>query len=132
MLNRPSYRKSFIESSIKTARKYGFQGIDLFWLWPNNASDMTNMGILLDEWRAEVNSESRKPGQAQLILTMALRYLSTFEFGSYPIESIQRNMDWGHVVPSWHMTITCLQRRTLHIFMLLYMVLQPMLTLIMA
>jgi GH18 family chitinase len=98
MLNRPSYRKSFIESSIKTARKYGFQGIDLFWLWPNNASDMTNMGILLDEWRAEVNSESRKSGQAQLILTMALRYLPAFEFGSYPIESIQRNMDWGHVV----------------------------------
>jgi GH18 family chitinase len=98
MLSRSSYRKSFIESSVKTARKYGFQGIDLFWLWPNTATDMTNMGILLDEWRAEVNSESRKAGQAQLILTMALRYLPTFEFGSYPIDSIQRNMDWAHVV----------------------------------
>jgi GH18 family chitinase len=98
MLSRSSYRKSFIESSVKTARKYGFQGIDLFWLSPNTATDMTNMGILPDEWRAEVNSVSRKAGQAQLILTMALRYLPTFEFGSYPIDTIQRNMNWAHVV----------------------------------
>nr|POF02784.1 g-type lectin s-receptor-like serine/threonine-protein kinase [Quercus suber] len=98
MLNQSSYRKSFIESSIKTARQYGFQGIDLFWLWPNTASDMTNMGILLDEWRAAVDSELRNSSESKLILTMALYYLPSFEFGSYPIGSIQRNMDWAHVV----------------------------------
>ncbi|KAB1211848.1 hypothetical protein CJ030_MR5G010023 [Morella rubra] len=98
MLNQSSHRKTFIESSIKTARQYGFQGIDLCWVWPNMASDMTNMGVLLDEWRAEVNSESRNSSQAQLILTMALHYLPTFEFGFYPIDSIQRNMDWAQVV----------------------------------
>ncbi|KAF3964851.1 hypothetical protein CMV_010906 [Castanea mollissima] len=98
MLNQSSYRRSFIESSIKTARQYGFQGIDLFWLWPNTASDMTNMGILLDEWRAAVDSESRNSSESKLILTMALYYLPSFEFGSYPIGSIQRNMDWAHVV----------------------------------
>ncbi|XP_030954772.1 cysteine-rich receptor-like protein kinase 19 [Quercus lobata] len=98
MLNQSSYRKSFIESSIKTARQYGFQGIDLFWLWPNTASDMTNMGILLDEWRAAVDSELRNSSESKLILTMALYYLPSFEFGGYPIGSIQRNMDWAHVV----------------------------------
>ncbi|KAK4604681.1 hypothetical protein RGQ29_012946 [Quercus rubra] len=98
MLNQSSCRKSFIESSIKTARQYGFQGIDLFWLWPNTASDMTNMGILLDEWRAAVDSELRNSSESKLILTMALYYLPSFEFGSYPIGSIQRNMDWAHVV----------------------------------
>lgn len=29
MLNQSSYRQSFIDSSIETARKYGFHGIDL-------------------------------------------------------------------------------------------------------
>ncbi|KAB1211847.1 hypothetical protein CJ030_MR5G010024 [Morella rubra] len=98
MLNQSSHRKTFIEPSIKTTRQYGFQGIELYWLWPNMASDMTNMGVLLDEWRAKVNSESRNSSQAQLILTMALHYLPTFEFGFYPIDSIQRNTDWAHVV----------------------------------
>ncbi|KAF5445759.1 hypothetical protein F2P56_034785 [Juglans regia] len=98
MLSQSSHRISFIQSSIKTARQYGFQGIDLFWLWPNTASDMTNMGVMLDEWRADVNSESRNTSQAQLILTMALRYLPAFEFGSYPFDSIQKNMDWAHIV----------------------------------
>ncbi|KAB1199031.1 putative endochitinase [Morella rubra] len=59
MLNQSSYRKSFMESSIKIARKYGFQGIDLCWLRPHTATDMTNTGVVLDEWRAKVDSESR-------------------------------------------------------------------------
>ncbi|KAL6274964.1 hypothetical protein ACE6H2_025656 [Prunus campanulata] len=99
MVNKPSNRKSFIESSIKTARLCGFQGIDLFWLWPNTASDMINMAKLLDEWRAAVNSESRNSSdQSRLILTMAIRYLPAFESLSYPIESMKRNLDWAHVM----------------------------------
>ncbi|BBH08582.1 lectin protein kinase family protein, partial [Prunus dulcis] len=99
MVNKPSNRKSFIESSIKTARLYGFQGIDLLWLWPNTASDMINMAKLFDEWRAAVNSESRNSSdQSRLILTMAIRYLPAFESLSYPIESMKRNLDWAHVM----------------------------------
>lgn len=98
MLNQSSSRKSFIESSIRTARQYGFQGIDLFWLWPNYFSDMTNMRILLEEWRAAVDSEPRNSSQPKLILTMALRYVPDYQNLSYPIESIQRNLDWAHVV----------------------------------
>ncbi|CAL9028183.1 unnamed protein product [Prunus brigantina] len=99
MVNESSNRKSFIESSIKTARLYGFQGIDLLWLWPNTASDMINMAKLLDEWRAAVNSESRNSSdRSRLILTMAIRYLPAFESLSYPIESMKRNLDWAHVM----------------------------------
>ncbi|CAB4288808.1 unnamed protein product [Prunus armeniaca] len=99
MASKPSNRKSFIESSIKTARLYGFQGIDLLWLWPRTTSDMINMGKLLDEWGAAVNSESRNSSdQSRLILTMAVRYLPAFESLSYPIESMKRNLDWAHVV----------------------------------
>ncbi|KAK8295280.1 hypothetical protein V6Z12_D05G054200 [Gossypium hirsutum] len=60
MVSASSKRKSFIDSSIKTARRYGFQGIDLFWVWPNS-TDLSNIGVLLDEWRAAINSEQRQP-----------------------------------------------------------------------
>ncbi|KAM2747554.1 hypothetical protein EV2_026694 [Malus domestica] len=98
MLEKPSNRKSFIESSIKMARRYGFQGIDLNWLWPNEASDMINIGKLLDEWRAAVTYESRNSSQSRLMLIMAVRYLPAFESLIYPIESMKRNLDWAHVV----------------------------------
>lgn len=97
MVSASSKRKSFIDSSIKTARRYGFQGIDLFWVWPNS-TDLSNIGVLLDEWRAAINSEQRQPGESQLILTLAIRYLPTIEMVSYPIDSIRRNVDWAHVV----------------------------------
>ncbi|MBA0594246.1 putative cysteine-rich receptor-like protein kinase 20 [Gossypium raimondii] len=97
MVSASSKRKSFIDSSIKTARRYGFQGMDLFWVWPNS-TDLSNIGVLLDEWRAAINSEQRQPGESQLILTLAIRYLPTIEMVSYPIDSIRRNVDWAHVV----------------------------------
>ncbi|XP_024029349.1 cysteine-rich receptor-like protein kinase 19 isoform X1 [Morus notabilis] len=98
MLSKASNRKAFIESSIRSARRYGFQGLDLFWLWPNSTSDTTNMEILLNEWRDAVNSESRNSSQSKLMLTMSLHYVPDFGSFSYPIESIARNLDWGHVV----------------------------------
>ncbi|XP_021277453.1 cysteine-rich receptor-like protein kinase 27 [Herrania umbratica] len=97
MISESSKRKSFVDSSIKTARRYGFHGIDLFWLWPSS-TDLANIGVLLDEWRAAINSEPRKPSESQLILTIAVRYLPEIEMVSYPIESISRNVDWAHVV----------------------------------
>ena len=97
MISESSKRKSFIDSSIKTARRYGFFGIDLFWLW-SNSTDLSNIGGLLDEWRAAINSEPRKPSESKLILTIGVRYLPTIEMVSYPIDSISRNVDWAHVV----------------------------------
>ncbi|KAJ9688916.1 hypothetical protein PVL29_014530 [Vitis rotundifolia] len=97
MVRQPSYRKSFIESAMKTARLYGFHGLDLFWLWPNTESDMKNMGALLDELRAAVKLESRNSGKAPLILTMAVHYVPTLYSVSYHIEAIQRNLDWAHI-----------------------------------
>ncbi|CAN6540647.1 unnamed protein product [Malus baccata var. baccata] len=98
MLENPSNRKSFIESSIDVARRYGFQGIDLLWPWLNTASYMINMEKLLDEWRAAVTSEARNSDLPRLTLTMAVRYIPTFESLIYPVESMKRNLDWAHVV----------------------------------
>ncbi|KAB1211856.1 hypothetical protein CJ030_MR5G004823 [Morella rubra] len=69
---------------------------------------MTNAGVVLDEWRAEVDSESRNSsGPAQLILSMPLHYSPTSELGSVlPVESIRRNVDWGLLLPYNYHVIT--------------------------
>ncbi|KAL5772802.1 hypothetical protein ACOSP7_012420 [Xanthoceras sorbifolium] len=97
MVSNSSYRNSFIGSSIKTARLFGFQGLDLFWLWPNS-TDLNNLGILLDEWRAAVTYESRNSNKQKLILTMAARYSPEHDSVRYPIDSMKKNLDWAHVV----------------------------------
>lgn len=93
-----SRRKSFIESSIRTARLYGFKGLDLFWIWPQTASDMTNMGSFFDEWRAAVDSEPRNPNDPKLILTMGVYYSPTCNSFDYPIEKLHKNFDWVHLI----------------------------------
>ncbi|GMH04475.1 hypothetical protein Nepgr_006314 [Nepenthes gracilis] len=96
MLSNSSFRKSFIDSSVKTARRYGFDGIDLCCLYQRNtSSNMKDMGTLFEEWRAAVDSEARSnSGGAKLILTIALYYLPE----DFPVNSIQRSFDWVHIM----------------------------------
>ncbi|CAO2841860.1 unnamed protein product [Amaranthus hypochondriacus] len=106
MISNPSSRNSFINSSIQTALKFGFDGIDLFCFQPKTASDSLNMVKLFDEWRSAIDSHVQK-----LILTMAVPYvpISTLTFNLYelnksttvadfPVDSIQRNFDWVHIM----------------------------------
>ncbi|KDP35094.1 hypothetical protein JCGZ_11003 [Jatropha curcas] len=103
MITQSWRRRSFIDSSIKTARLYGFEGIDFFWVWLNS-TDLSNLGVLLDEWRAAIASEPRNHSVSQLILTMAVRYSPSREIVTYPIESMKRNLDWAHIVAfDYHM-----------------------------
>ncbi|RWR88128.1 wall-associated receptor kinase-like protein 5 isoform X1 [Cinnamomum micranthum f. kanehirae] len=97
MIEQPSTRKPFIDSSIKLARLHGFLGIDLFWLWPNS-TDLSNIGALLDEWRAAISSEATNSSQSELIFTMAVRYSPSLQSVSYPVDSIKKNLDWAHLV----------------------------------
>ncbi|XP_038699714.1 receptor-like protein kinase THESEUS 1 [Tripterygium wilfordii] len=97
MVAKPSYRKSFIDSSIKLARLHGFEGVDLFWLWPNS-TDLSSIGVLLDEWRAAIASEARYSNESELVLTMAVRYSPSLDSVSYPIHMIRKNLDWAHLV----------------------------------
>ncbi|XP_058191958.1 uncharacterized protein LOC131308970 [Rhododendron vialii] len=104
MVSQSNFRKSFIESSIKTARSYGFDGLDFCWVSAATTSEMTNMATLFDEWRLAVESESGNSSGSQLILTMAVRFSPD---ASFPIESIKKNLDWVHVMaydyymPGW-------------------------------
>ena len=107
MVSTASYRKSFIDSSIKIARLYGFQGLDFSWVSANTNSDMTNMGLLFQDWRAAVNSEAKNSSQKELILTAAVPYSPNSDTVYLPVDSIQTNLNWVHVnaydyhAPGW-------------------------------
>ena len=63
---------------------------------------MANVGTLFKEWRAAANSS-----QPELILTAAVRYSPDVKDSSFPVDSIQRSLDWVHVMaydyytPKW-------------------------------
>ncbi|XP_002976579.2 class V chitinase [Selaginella moellendorffii] len=90
MVSSPSSRATFINSTITLAKKYGFDGLDLDWEHPNNASQMTNLGALFQEWRAKAPSG--------MLLAAATFYANPqpawMGGATYPVASIQANLDW--------------------------------------
>ncbi|TXG49081.1 hypothetical protein EZV62_024956 [Acer yangbiense] len=107
MVSSSSYRKSFIDSSIKLARLYGFQGLDLCWVSANTSTDMSNMGVLFQEWKGAIDLESRNSSRTPLILTAAVQYSPNLDSASFPIDSIQQYLNWVHLMaydfymPTW-------------------------------
>lgn len=98
MINSFSKRKSFIDSSIKTARQYGFQGIDLYGVRPSSASNLTSLGSLLKEWREALTYCARNSSHPELLLVMEGYYLPAGSSLSYPFDSMQKNLDWVQFV----------------------------------
>ncbi|OIT33639.1 PREDICTED: putative cysteine-rich receptor-like protein kinase 20 isoform X1 [Nicotiana attenuata] len=90
-------RKFFIESSIKIARLYGFDGLDFCWISPSSSQEMTNLGTLLDDWRIAIDFESKNSKKSKLLLTMAVQYTPWIQDLSFPIESMRKYLDWVHV-----------------------------------
>lgn len=94
----PVLRAAFINSTLELARANRFDGLDLAWQFPSSPSDMTNLGILLDEWRARIGEEARNSSSA-LLLTATV-YFSNHLFDEatdnldYPTDAISRNLDW--------------------------------------
>ncbi|KAI9200945.1 hypothetical protein LWI28_015521 [Acer negundo] len=104
MLNNSFYRKSFIDSSITTARRYGFEGLDLYWSDAKTASDMSGLSILFEEWRAAITLEARNSSKSELIMTAVVGYSPNAYELTYPIDSMQRYLNWIIVNPTEYST----------------------------
>ncbi|MQL72498.1 hypothetical protein Taro_004832 [Colocasia esculenta] len=91
-------RAAFINSTIELARTYGFDGLDLAWLFPSSPSDMANLGFLLVEWRAAIEEEA-KVFSPPLLLTATVYFSAhlfdgAFDNVDYPIQAIGSSLDW--------------------------------------
>ena len=100
MVSTASSRKSFIQSSIRVARLYGFEGLDLSWIPFKSSSDMKYMGMLFKEWRAAAKSEATNSSYPELIITAAVPYIPALNFAYYPVESIGDNLNWINILAS--------------------------------
>ena len=98
MASQASTRKSFIDTSITLARSNNFNGLDLDWEYPSTATEFTNLGLLLNEWRAAVASESTSSGNSPLLLVAAFFYSSNYYSLNYPIQAITNSLDWVNVM----------------------------------
>ncbi|KAF5469593.1 hypothetical protein F2P56_013655 [Juglans regia] len=99
MANSSVRRKSLIDSSLKIARRYSFQGVDLTWIFPDTSSDMNNFAILLEEGRLAVESEAKNNSQPQLILTAVAGHSPVNSQNvSYPVDSMQKNLNWLNIM----------------------------------
>ncbi|CAL9143689.1 unnamed protein product, partial [Musa hybrid cultivar] len=93
----PDLRASFISSALALARENEFDGLDLAWQFPSLPSDMTNLGILLAEWRARISKEAQNSSSVLLTVTV---YFSNHLFEQstddldYPVDVISENVDW--------------------------------------
>ncbi|KAK3226169.1 hypothetical protein Dsin_006031 [Dipteronia sinensis] len=98
MVSNSSYRKSFIDSSITAARRYGFDGLDFYWTSPATASDIFNLSTLYQEWRVAVSLEAKNSSKSQLILTaVILKSLDSYS-KTYPVDTVQQYLNWSHVL----------------------------------
>ncbi|KAG8367543.1 hypothetical protein BUALT_Bualt16G0082800 [Buddleja alternifolia] len=95
-------RSNFIHSSIEVARKFGFDGVDLDWEFPQSSQDMVNLAFLLEEWRVEVEKEASATGRPTLLLAAAVYYSADMVLDgpprAYPSASISKNLDWINIM----------------------------------
>ncbi|KAG9153593.1 hypothetical protein Leryth_008538 [Lithospermum erythrorhizon] len=99
MASKMSTRKVFIKSTIDVARKYGFDGVDLDWEFPENDLDMYNLGLLFQEWRKEFVHEAKLSKKHVLLLTAAVYYANNISLlgdspRAYPGGMIAKYVDW--------------------------------------
>ncbi|KAK3007434.1 hypothetical protein RJ639_013560 [Escallonia herrerae] len=98
MSSNSSSQKGFIDSAIEVARKFGFDGIDLDWEYPQTQDEMVNFGLLIHQWRAEVEKEADATCRPPLLLSAATYFVVDFFYSdvyrSYPVGLVSENLDW--------------------------------------
>lgn len=89
MASKPSLRKNFITSAIRIIQKYGFDGLDIDWEYPNardsvhGEADIDNFTQLLKELRVEFDKND-------LILSAAVAAVTNTAASSYDIKGISQ------------------------------------------
>ncbi|MED6146994.1 hypothetical protein PIB30_039952 [Stylosanthes scabra] len=96
-------RAAFIGSSILVARRFGFDGLDLDWEYPRNAAEMSDLAVLLRQWRIAILAESELTGRPPLLLTAAVYFAADFFLNAppvpwYPVIAMNKTLDFINVM----------------------------------
>ncbi|PON52383.1 1,4-alpha-glucan-branching enzyme [Parasponia andersonii] len=96
-VNDPNKRASFINSTIDDAVKFGFDGLDLAWEFPDTQVDLDNLPTLVTEWRNQIDDR-----QVELLLGATVYFAPELPRGEksmeYPADSINQNLDFVNLV----------------------------------
>lgn len=116
MVSTSTRRQAFIDSSISLARQYSYEGLDLDWESPQSQTEIENLALLLQEWRAAAHTEAQSSGNTELLLTAAVSYQSILLYTGvgnqvWPITAFNTYLDWVNVMTydyhgSWEPTTT--------------------------
>ena len=102
MAAKPSSRRAFISSCIEVARKFGFDGVDLDWEFPQSPNEASLLGLVMKEFRSAIKKEAQITSRPPLLLTAAVYFSADFFLAaapySYPAASMSRSLDWVNVM----------------------------------
>lgn len=86
-------RKTFIESVAPFLRTFGFDGLDLAWLYPG-PRDKLYLSTLIKELKEEFTKEVLQPGKEKLLLSAAVSAGKVALDSGYDIAQIAQHLDF--------------------------------------
>lgn len=87
-------RKTFIKNTIKTLRKYNFDGLDLDWEFPETSKDKTGFTKLCKDIRLEFQNEAFVSNKPRLLLTAAVAVWKPKIVAGYEPAKISQYLDF--------------------------------------